>query len=58
MFCIGWIIGSIGLHIYGMSADALLHCFLVEETMNENGVKGSSNLPEMRDFLNDEKHSN
>jgi hypothetical protein len=58
MFCIGWIIGSLGLQIHSMSADALLHCFLVEETMQLNGVKGGTHLPEMKAFLDDEKNSN
>jgi hypothetical protein len=58
MFCIGWLIGSIGLNIHSMSADTLLHCFLVEEDMHKIGVKGSSNLPEMRDFLHNERNSN
>lgn len=53
MVLIGWIVGSITMSIYGMSGDALLHCFILDEELNNKLVKHSPE--ELRTFIQDER---
>jgi hypothetical protein len=49
---IGWLIGSIFISIYGMSSDALMHCFLVDTEINRDAKHSPKAL---RSFVEDEK---
>ena len=55
MLLVGWVVGIISMNIFGMSGDALLHCFLVDVDLNKNALKASSHLPELQKFIEDER---
>jgi hypothetical protein len=55
MLLVGWIVGVITMNIYGMSGDALLHCFLVEIDLNKSALKATTHLPELKEFIEAEK---
>lgn len=35
MFFISWMIGMLIMSVYGMAADTILHCFLIDEELNK-----------------------
>ena len=49
---IGWLIGSIFISIYGMSSDALMHCFLVDQEINRDPKYSPE---ELRRFVEEER---
>jgi hypothetical protein len=53
MFLVGWLIGSVTMSLYGMSGDALMHCFLVDEELNMKVPKHSP--AELQAFIKDER---
>jgi hypothetical protein len=57
MLLVGWIVGVITMNIYGISGDALLHCFLVDVDLNKTALKANTHLPELKEFIEDEKES-
>ena len=52
MALIGLIIGSVTMSVYGMSSDALLHSFLLDEELNKGQAKA---FPELQKFMNNER---
>ena len=52
MALIGFIIGSVTMSVYGMSSDALMHCFLLDEELNKGQAKA---FPELQKFMSDER---
>ena len=55
VFCIvivGLIIGLISMNVFGMSADTLLFCFLIDEEVNKGLPKA---MPELQKFMSDER---
>ena len=55
VFCIvivGLIIGLICMNVFGMSADTLLYCFLIDEEVNKGLPKA---MPELQKFMSDER---
>jgi len=52
MVIIGLIIGLISMNVFGMSADTLLYCFLIDEEINKGLPKA---MPELQTFMNDER---
>ena len=52
MVIIGLIIGLISMNVFGMSADTLLYCFLIDEEINKGLPKA---MPELQKFMNDER---
>ena len=52
MALIGFIIGSVTMSVYGMSSDALLHSFLLDEELNKGQAKA---FPELQKFMNNER---
>ena len=52
MVIIGLIIGLICMNVFGMSADTLLYCFLIDEEVNKGLPKA---MPELQKFMNDER---
>jgi hypothetical protein len=55
MLLVGWIVGVITMNIYGISGDSLLHCFLVDVDLNKTALKATSHLPELKEFIEEEK---
>lgn len=55
MVLIGWIIGSLIMNIYGMSGDAMLHSFILDEEKN-NGVAKSHCPDKLRTFMSEERN--
>ena len=53
MVLIGWVVGTIFMSLYGMSGDAMLHCFALDEDLNGKVVKHSPE--ELKTFINDER---
>jgi hypothetical protein len=54
MVLVGWLIGSLIMNIYGMSGDAMLHSFLLDE--EKNGGVAKSKCPEkLRTFMSEER---
>jgi hypothetical protein len=53
MVLIGYIIGAITMSIYGMSGDSLMHCFLLDEELNDKNPKHTPD--ELRDFVTAER---
>ena len=52
MALIGFIIGSVTMSVYGMSSDALMHCFLLDEELNKGQAKA---YPELQKFMSNER---
>ena len=52
MVIVGLIIGLISMNVFGMSADTLLYCFLIDEEINKGLPKA---MPELQKFMNDER---
>ena len=52
MVIIGLIIGLISMNVFGMSADTLLYCFLIDEEINKGLPKA---MPELQKFMSDER---
>ena len=52
MVIIGLIIGLVCMNVFGMSADTLLYCFLIDEEINKGLPKA---MPELQKFMSDER---
>ena len=52
MVMVGLIIGLVSMSVFGMSADALLYCFLLDEEINKGQPKA---MPELQKFMSDER---
>ena len=52
MTFIGIIIGYVSMSVFGMSADALMHSFLLDEEINKGQAKA---YPELAKFMSDER---
>ena len=53
MAIIGFLVGSVSMGIYGTSGDALMHCFLLDEELNEKMPKHTPT--ELQDFIKAER---
>lgn len=53
MFLIGWVIAGVSMNLYGISGDAMLHCFLLDEELNNKVPKHSP--PELQGFIKEER---
>lgn len=53
MVMIGMIVGSVFMSIYGMSGDALMHSFLLDEELNSGNPQNTPD--ELRSFMNEER---
>ena len=49
---VGFVIGSACMNVFGVSSDALMHCFLVDEEINKGQAKC---FPELQKFMEDER---
>ena len=52
MGMVGFIIGMVSMNVYGMSSDALMHCFLLDEELNKGQAKA---YPELAKFMSNER---
>ena len=52
MVIIGLIIGLVCMNVFGMSADTLLYCFLIDEEINKGLPKA---MPELQNFMSNER---
>ena len=52
MVVVGLIIGLICMNVFGMSADTLLYCFLIDEEINKGLPKA---MPDLQKFMSDER---
>lgn len=52
MVMVGLIIGMVSMDVFGMSADTLLFCFLIDEEINKGQPKA---MPELQKFMSDER---
>ena len=52
MVMVGLIIGLVTMNVFGMSADTLLYCFLIDEEINKGQPKA---MPELQKFMSDER---
>ena len=52
MVMIGLIIGLVSMNVFGMSADTLLYCFLIDEEINKGQPKA---MPELQKFMSEER---
>jgi hypothetical protein len=54
MLVVGYVIGHLVMSIYSMSGDSLMHCFLLDEDVNQGVAK--SHCPEqLRKFMSEER---
>jgi hypothetical protein len=53
MGLIGFLIGAISMGIYGTSGDAMMHCFLLDEELNDKMPKHTPT--ELQDFVKAER---
>ena len=53
MGIIGLIIGAISMGIYGTSGDAMMHCFLLDEELNNKTPKHTPE--ELQTFIDEER---
>lgn len=53
MVMIGFIIGGISMSVFGMSGDALMHSFLLDEELNDRNPQNSPD--ELQSFINEER---
>lgn len=52
MAIISWMVGLMIMTVYGMAVDAILHCFILDESLGAKKGKGPSYTPEyLKDFL-------
>jgi len=51
-FVIGFFLGHVCMSIFGISGDALIFCFLLEEELNYGQAKG---FPALQQFMRDER---
>lgn len=55
MACIGLVVGIYFMNVFSTSSDALLHCFVLDEELSENG-KATHNPPEeLQEFITNER---
>ena len=52
MVLVGLIIGIVSMDVFGMSADTLLFCFLIDEEINKGQPKA---MPELQKFMSEER---
>ena len=52
MVMVGLIIGLVTMNVFGMSADTLLFCFLIDEDINKGQPKA---MPELQKFMSNER---
>ena len=52
MVMVGLIIGLVSMNVFGMSADTLLYCFLIDEEINKGQPKA---MPELQKFMSEER---
>ena len=52
MVMIGFILGMVSMSVVGMSSDALMHSFLLDEELNRGQAKA---FPELQKFMSDER---
>ena len=52
MVMIGFILGMVSMSVIGMSSDALMHSFLLDEELNRGQAKA---FPELQKFMSDER---
>jgi len=52
MIFIGFIVGAISMGVYGTSGDAMMHCFLLDEEVND---VPRQQHPALQSFLNEER---
>ena len=52
MVMVGLIIGLVTMNVFGMSADTLLFCFLIDKEINKGQPKA---MPELQKFMSDER---
>jgi hypothetical protein len=53
MGMIGLLIGAVSMNLYGMSGDAMMHCYLVDEELNNRVPKHSPQ--ELQNFIKEER---
>jgi hypothetical protein len=53
MGMIGFIVGAIFMGIYGTSGDAMMHCYLLDEELNDKMPKHTPT--ELQDFIKAER---
>lgn len=51
-FIVGWFLGHISMSIFGISGDALIYCFLLEEELNFGQAKA---FPALQQFMREER---
>ena len=51
-FIVGCFLGNVSMNIYGISGDALIYCFLLEEELNFGQAKA---FPALQKFMRDER---
>ena len=51
-FIVGLFLGNVSMSIFGISGDALIYCFLLEEELNFGQAKG---FPALQQFMKDER---
>ena len=51
-FIVGFFLGNISMNIFGISGDALIYCFLLEEELNFGQAKA---FPALQKFMRDER---
>lgn len=54
MVFIGFVVGAITMSLYGMSGDAMMHCFLLDEELNGNPEHAPE---ELHNFMNTEREA-
>lgn len=55
MSLIGLVIGSIFMEIFNVSGDAMLHCFILDEELNENNHGIHKPPADLQEFVANER---
>ncbi len=53
MGLIGFIVGAVCMGIYGTSGDAMMHCYILDEEINDKIPKNSSD--KLKEFVDRER---
>jgi len=55
MCLIGMVVAAFFMNVFSISSDAMLHCFILDEELSENGQATHNPPEELSDFINNER---
>ena len=55
MVLIGMIVSAFFMNVFSVSSDAMLHCFVLDEELSENGTATHNPPEDLAEFVNRER---